>query len=183
MRRPLAIAPTLIALLVTAGCATMGIGSYVAQPLEPGEYLTYEWGPADALPTGDPRLDNNTIYADYLTGAIDLGLAAKGLSRAAAGATPDLLIHYHATVTRKLLVDANDGVLNAYPVYRNEPRVQEYEAGTLVLDFLDGRTKRLLWRGWAEDTLENMLYDQPRMERHVAASVNRLMAELPFGRQ
>ena len=32
---------------------------------------------------------------------------------------------------------------------------QDYKEGTLVLDFYDGNTKQLIWRGSAEDTLSD----------------------------
>jgi hypothetical protein len=65
------------------------------------EYLTYDWGPPDNLPVGDPRLDNNPFFDDYLQGAIEKKMAAKGFERAVTG-TPDLLVHYHASVNQKL---------------------------------------------------------------------------------
>src|SRR5688572_18114035 len=181
MRRLLSTT-TLTGLALVAGCATLGGGSYVAQPLDTRQYLTYEWGPPDALPTGDARLDNNAIFTDHLTGTIDLGLAAKGLVRAETGTRPDLLIHYHATVERKLLVDEADYGYNTYPPPYGTPRVQQYDEETLVVDFLDGRTHRLLWRGWVEDTLGHLLHDQGRMERHIQAAVAQQITDLPCER-
>jgi hypothetical protein len=162
----------------------MGVGSYIASPLEATRYRTYDWGPPDSLPKSDPRLDTHAVFNDHLTGAIDLGLAAKGLVRAEAGTTPDLLIHYHATAQRQFLELEVDPAFNTYPPqYRGDSAIREYDAATLVLDVVEARTQRLLWRGWVEDALANILDDQRRMERHVAASVKNLMEELPFGRQ
>ena len=36
---------------------------------------------------------------------------------------------------------------------RRQPYV--YEAGTLLLDFVDTRTNRVVWRGWAEGSVES----------------------------
>src|ERR1051325_9106111 len=35
-----------------------------------------------------------------------------------------------------------------YNNYDCEPSVSEYDAGTLILDVVDARTKKVVWRGW-----------------------------------
>ena len=70
-------AVALFALSVTA-CATMSVSSYVQRDIDFARYRTYGWGPADALPTGDPRLDNNPFFKDYMQGAVERHLAMKG---------------------------------------------------------------------------------------------------------
>jgi len=40
--------------LVPVGCATMNVSSHVERGVDFAQYKTYDWGPADALPTGDP---------------------------------------------------------------------------------------------------------------------------------
>ena len=90
--------------------------------------MTYDWGPPDNLPVGDPRLDNNPFFNDYLQGAIEKKMAAKGLRARRVAGRPDLLIHYHASVNQKLDVY---GVDHRYGYcYGNcEPQVADYEAG------------------------------------------------------
>ena len=71
------------------------MSSHVRPGIEIGQYRTFAWGPADALPTGDPRLDQNPYFQDYVQGAVEKQLAARGMPASGAG-TPDLLLHYHA---------------------------------------------------------------------------------------
>ena len=60
------------AALALTGCATtMNVSAYVGRGVNFSQYRTYDWGPADALPTGDPRLDNNGFFIDLLEGAIE----------------------------------------------------------------------------------------------------------------
>jgi hypothetical protein len=119
------------------GCASsMNVSSYVEHVLDVSRYRTYDWGPADALPTGDPRLDRNSFFRDHMEGAVEKQLAARGMERSAPGKA-DLLIHYHASIDRRLNVNAADrqyGYCSAddCPAY-----VSEYEEGTLVLDVVD----------------------------------------------
>jgi len=71
-------------------------------------YRTYDWGPADTLPASDPRLAGNPSFQDHLLGAVEKQMAAKGFSRTGADQQPDLLIHYHAVIGRRLDVNRID---------------------------------------------------------------------------
>ena len=55
----------------------------------------------------------------------------------------------------------------------------EYEAGTLVLDVIDARTNRLIWRGWAQRTVEDVLNDGDRMARVITDAVKKMMQQFP----
>jgi hypothetical protein len=163
--------------LLVVGCATMGVSSFVDRGVNFAQYRTYGWGPADALPTGDPRLDSNPFFKDHVEGAVDKTLASRGFTRPASG-TPDLLIHYHASVTQRLDVNTADR-RHGYCYDDCQPRITEYEEGTLVLDFVDPRTNKVVWRGWAKDTIEGVLEDQSLMERRIDEAVRRMMEQFP----
>ena len=45
-----------VALAVTAACATMNVSAHLERGVNFAEFVTYEWGPPDNLPVGDPRL-------------------------------------------------------------------------------------------------------------------------------
>jgi hypothetical protein len=58
-------------------------------------------------------------------------------------------------------------------------RVGEYETATLVLDIIDARTNKMLWRGWAQDDLNDVLHDEDRMARRINAVVTQMLAKFP----
>jgi hypothetical protein len=60
--------------------------------------------------------------------------------------------------------------------------VADYEAGTLVLDMVDTRTNRVVWRGWAQRSLEGVIDHPDRMEQVVERAVAKMLAEFPRGR-
>jgi hypothetical protein len=100
MRKILGIAATTVWLLATAACAlTMSVGSHVEPGLDLSRYRTFEWGPADALPTGDARLDKSPFFKDRVQGAVERGLYAKGLQLTTAK-SPDLLVHWNTRQAR-----------------------------------------------------------------------------------
>lgn len=179
MFRRLRLAALAFSALAAAGCATtMNVSSHVARSIDFAQYRTYDWGPADALPTGDPRLDENPFFRDHVQGAVEQQLAARGFKGSTSG-TPDLLIHYHASIDWRIkanLIDRDYG----YCATDDCPGgVIEYEAGTLVLDIVDTRTNRVIWRGWAEDSVESILNNQDRMARQIDEAVRRMIEMLP----
>jgi hypothetical protein len=174
---------TVAAALVLAGCATTGIGSHVERGRDFSQYRTYDWGQADPLPTPDPRLDANAHFQDYLQGAVERGLARRGYERDSSG-EPDLLIHFHASVATRLQIDhgiagpeqcSGDG---CHPA-----AVRATEMATLVFDVVDGRSGRVVWRGWTHHDLADLTGDRVRVGRRLGESVTQMFANLPGGQR
>ena len=177
MPRLLTLAAATLVIVAAAGCATLRTGAYVDRSVDFASYRTYDWGPADALPTGDPRLDNNQFFHDYFQGAVEKGLAARRFARTTYA--PDLLVHYHASVTRHIDVAALERE------YRNcygrdcYPSVTDYEQATWMIDIVDARTNRLVWRAWVQDGAGGVIEHQDRLRERVTLAVDRMLAALP----
>jgi hypothetical protein len=165
-----------IAASLTVGCATMAVSSFVRPGLDIAHYRTYDWGPADSLPAGDARLEGNPFFQDHVQGAIEKELAMRGIERAESA--PDMLIHLHASITQRIDVNQADRQFG-YCETDDCPGVSQFEAGTLVLDFIDARTNRLIWRGWAQDSVEQTLENNDRLQRQIEEAVRRMMARFP----
>ena len=168
-----------VASSVTA-CATITVGSHVERGLDFSQYRTYEWTPPDALPAGDARLEEDMVFLDHVQGAVEKALASRGYRRVTFGG-PDLLVHYHAAVSRRIDVNGLDRERGKCYDAACSARVIDYEAATLVLDIVDARTQQLVWRGWAQENLDALLSDHRRMARDVSAAVQRMVAQLPRG--
>ena len=181
-RRLLGVAGITVAAFALAGCATMRVSSHVERGRDFSQYRTFDWGPADALPTGDPRLDKDPFFLDHVEGAIEKQMAARGFGRSAASATPDVRIHYHASIDQRIALDEVDRRYG--DCYSNDcgPRVTHYEAGTLVVDIVDARTNTLVWRGWAQNSVEGVLGNRDRLARTIDEGVTRMFLRLPRAR-
>jgi hypothetical protein len=164
--------------MAAASCATMNVSSHVERGLDFRQYHTYAWGPADALPTGDPRLDKNPFFKDHLEGGVEKDLATRGLTLVASG-TPDLLIHYHANVAERLDVNRLDQPRGYCSSESCPGGVISYEAGTIVLDIVDTSTNRVIWRGWAQSHLKDMLDNQDKMAATINEAVTQMLRRLP----
>jgi len=167
---------------VVAGCAPMRVSSHVDRGLDFTRYRTFDWGPADALPAGDPRLERDAFFQDHIQGAIERNMAARGFGRAAATAEPDVRIHFHAVIDRRLDVNRVDNQSGYCSRNDCQTGVSEYEEGTLVIDMIDVRTNRLVWRGWAQDSVEGVLDDRDRLARKIEDAVRLMFKRLPAAR-
>jgi hypothetical protein len=174
--RPLArlTVAALSALAMTA-CATTNISSFVERGSDVRPYRTYSWGPANVQTTGDPRLDNNRFFQERVEAAVERNLNARGFERATEA--PDLLVRYYASVEQQ--VNAN-GTDRPY-VSCEDCRPFVFDAGTIVVDLIDARTRRLVWRGWAEGSIDGVIDNQAWMEKRVDEAVARILERLPRG--
>ncbi len=172
------LAPWLLVLLTaTGGCATMNVSSHMAVGLNTTPYHTFAWGTPDALPAGDPRLDQNPFFKDHVEGAVEKQLGARGIRLTTD--QPDLQIHYHAVITPRLDVNRVDREYGYCYDGDCDVRVFDYEEGTLVIDIIDARTHRMVWRGWAQNTVEAALKNQDRMAQQIDTAVARMLARFP----
>lgn len=164
------------AILGSAACSVpIQAGADFSRGTDFSPYRTFAWGPSDALPTGDPRLDNNPFFQERVRAAVEAELTNRGYELVSESA--DLLVHYHASVRDRVDVFETDREYGYDP--EGSTQVVQYEEGTLVVDMADAATKRVLWRGWAQGDLGSALADRDRMERHVQDGVARMFEEFP----
>jgi len=174
MNRLTRLAAVALMTVAPAACAPMTVSSHVEYGLDVTRYHSFEWGPADALPTGDPRLDRNPFFKDHFEGAVEKQLILRGLEHA--DANPDLLIHYHISINRRIDVNRTDTTFGYCTNGDCNTPIVEFEAGTMVLDIMDARTNRLLWRGWAQHSIGDELENQDHLARRINEAVKRMLA-------
>jgi hypothetical protein len=163
-----------ISVLMLTGCASMRVNSYLERGTDLTRYHTYNWAADDRLSTGDPRLDNNSFFRERLQADVEKQLTTRGFEKITAG-TPDVWLRYHARIRQQ--VDVNGADREYSDCDDCMPSV--YDAGTLMLDFVDARTNRLAWRGWAEGSLDGAIDNQDWMELRIDEAVVLILARLP----
>jgi hypothetical protein len=173
------IASAALVSIVLGACATLTVGSYAERGATFTGVHSYAWGQPDALPTGDARLDNNPFFNDYVQGAIDKEFARRGVALSSPD-TADLVVHYHINIAERLDVNRIDQNYGYCPSGNCEPRVDVVEAGTLVIDVHDAKTRNLVWRGWARDFVGAALFNQDVMEKQFTEQVRKMMAGFPM---
>jgi hypothetical protein len=100
-------------------------------------------------------------------------LQSKGLTETSNN--PDLLVAYHTKTQQK--TDVTDWGYSGF--YWGGPRnvtVDQYTQGTLLIDFIDPKTKQIVWRGTASAIVNNP--DNPDTGK-LASAVDKLMKRYP----
>ena len=170
--------PGVALVLLIGACASVNAGADFTPGVSLDRYRTFDWGGGDTLPVGDPRLDNNPFFDARVRAAVELELAAKGMRRVTT--SPDLLVHYHASVRQRIDVirmDEDRGYSS--PANRTGDKVVDFEEGTLIIDVAEPKAKTILWRGWAQTDVRGMLDDPREMEKRIGKAVRLMMQRFP----
>jgi len=115
------------------------------------QYKTYSW--QEIKPT-------NSLWDARIKSAVDAQLTAKGWTEVPSGGDVSI-VAIKTTHTERTLNTFYDGIGGGWRwrgfggMGQATTTEQDYKEGTLVLDFYDGNTKQLIWRGSAEDTLSD----------------------------
>src|SRR4029434_6963099 len=59
------------------------------------------------------------------------------------------------------------------------PEIVEYEIGTLMIDMIDARSKKLIWRAWARDNYSGVIDDQGHLRQTVVGAIADMMKRFP----
>lgn len=163
--------------MVLPACATMSVSSHVERGLDFTRYHTWNWAPPDALPETDARLDS-AFFQDHLQGAVEKEFARRRIDRVESD-PPDLLVHYHANVSPRIDVNRTNSDAGACYDENCSVRVLESEVGTILVDVLDARTGRLIWRGWAQTNVESALDNPRQLEDRINEAVTAMFKQFP----
>jgi hypothetical protein len=140
------------AVLFAVGCSTVQATSDYDRSVNFTQYRTFKMLDGKMLPssTGAPP---NTLVRDRIREAVQAQLIAKGLTPS--DTNPDLLVGFVAGAQRREELEGvgpYDPGLGPYPGMWGPTDVwtTEYAHGTLVIDLIDARTKKLAWRSIVE---------------------------------
>jgi hypothetical protein len=181
-----------LAALVT-GCSTMQVSFDFDPKAKFTGLKTYMWLEEPQKPTGDPRIDGNTILHNRIHDAVDSELAARGFRKVTSD--PDFLVAYHVSLDKRQSVQTLNNYYGYGPgwgygygsAYRPgywagapETYVYEYEEGTLILDVVNPDNKELMWRGSAQDEVH--FKTSPEKEQtKLKEAVRKMLAHFPPG--
>lgn len=165
MRRPLR--GVVFVVLVTAMfCATAmaeKIHVHYDKSIDFSKYKTYGWAPHGAVAHPMLALD--------IVGAVDSEMSKRGLTKVAAN--PDLLVQIYGSVDTEVSMTSNNPLYNAtggippFDPSMTSPGNSLYwdgyygnstvvvRPGTLAIDIIDAKAKKLIWRGVGSEAISN----------------------------
>lgn len=140
------------------------------------KYKTYTWAEGKAA--------RNPIVNQMITDAIEQQLAAKGLTKAAADG--DIQILFVAAMDLDLQINGItwSNVSNPMGSLTNVGPPMDIRKGMLVVDMMDKKTERYIWRAVAKETLTqgptaDIVGDAKRVEKLVKKAVAKMFSKYP----
>ena len=167
----------LICIGLIAGCSPIyGVKFDYNKGNDFSKYKTYDW---IAVPV---KATINGLVVERVKKAVDAELETKGLRRSANN--PDFLIAEHLVKKDRVDVDSWGYGYGPYVGYwggvwgPGEISTYHYEEGTLILDFVDAGSKKLVWRGTAKADVQS--FDSPdKSDALIQAAVQKILKNYP----
>jgi hypothetical protein len=163
----------LVLALLGAACNSLEVRHDFDEKADFAKYRTYRFLPPDEKTSNHP-LVRGTLMTKRVYASVQKHGPARGLEFKETGDV-DLLVAYHALIEDKVDVISYD--------YRYGARwagdgvdTYEYQEGTLTIDFIDARSKEMVWRGWAVGVVRN----QPdKAAERIDAAVAEILQRYP----
>jgi hypothetical protein len=172
--------------LALSSCASSGVATSVDSSINFAAYRTFAWLPDSTWQ--ETKYDNAILQRRVEQEVVQL-LKTKGYTLDTLQA--DFLVHHHVTVEdRKRVLQAPSYLYSPNRYFANrgyflsmyEPmmvsnrfREVQYREGTLIVDVVDRKQQRLVWRGWSEQPIESI----SEFERSVASRLKEIVAQFP----
>ena len=140
-----------IALLLAAASFAQQVKTDYDHDANFNQYKTYSW---EKVLTQDP------LWVDRIKQAVNTALAAKGWTPVQSGGDVSI-VAVETTQNQQTLDTFYDGFGGGWRwrgfggIGESTTTVENYKVGTLVVDLFDAKSKKLVWRGSASDTLSN----------------------------
>jgi hypothetical protein len=163
----------LAALLISAG--PCGLSQDVKYNYDPGvdfsKFKTYQWAETNPDTHPDQLMDRQ------IKAAIDSQLAAKGLTRSDQG-TIDMVVAYHIRLNQEKQIDAYAGPGWRWGGGMGTMTTSTINIGTLVFDMYDLASRQLVWKGYAQKTL-NPSKNPEKNQQKLQKAVGKLLKSYP----
>ncbi|WP_351019011.1 DUF4136 domain-containing protein [Shewanella sp. AC91-MNA-CIBAN-0169] len=157
------------AVLALSACSTLKSTSDFDPSVSFEQYKTYSWVEKKNEDAGY-HLDG--LMDQRVRAAIETQLSQKGISKANKQ-NADLLVNYITKVDKKINIDTFNSNFGYNPYYgprwgfggsiHSETTVREYDVGTLMVDLVDNKTGKLIWRGTVADTVREQSTPEERI--------------------
>jgi hypothetical protein len=164
------------AILLLGACSSYKYSSYTSERADFSNYHTYAWVPSNDRNT--TKAYNNDFAEEKIVDAASQQLNQRGFQLD--NSKPDLLIKYTALVNNKTRTTSNPvyyrqqsyyvprvaysrgravyyyQYVDPFPVYvGSQIRKETFEEGNVMIDVIDRKTSKVIWRGIAKGEVDN----------------------------
>ncbi|GIU33925.1 DUF4136 domain-containing protein [Shewanella schlegeliana] len=159
-----------MAALALSACSSLKTSSDYDPGVNFSDVKTYAWVEKK---TADSAYHLDGLMDQRVRKAVNDQLQLKGLKETDA-ANADVLVNYLTKVDKKINVDTFNTNYGYNPYYgpgwgwggtgHTQTTVREYDVGTLILDMVNAKTGKLIWRGSVADTMRDKDTPEERVE-------------------
>jgi hypothetical protein len=126
--------------------------------------------------------DIDTLTDDRITRALKEVFASKHYVNVKQKEA-DFFVIYHVDVQNKTRIDTDYQRMGIYPygyggVMIATTRPVDYEEGRLIIDIMNPKTKKIIWRGMAVDHIKTLKTPQER-DAYIKKAVERILETFP----
>lgn len=153
------------------------------------QYQTWNWYQDQPIAKSDSNRRYSTFLDKRIKTAVENEMARRGFQRAAGTKKAAMLLAYDVTIENVQRVHPDFvnfpgigygywyGYRYAYTYNRlyNNTYVQDYQAGTIILDIVDAKSNELIWRGSGQATGGEKSLTQEKVQE----MVNQILAKYP----
>jgi len=164
------LSATIITLMLFSSCATVNVRTDYDSSTDFSQYKTFAFYKKGIDKAKISDLDKRRILR-----AVEAELIAKGMTKSS---NPDLLVSIFAKSTKKIDVYQDPFW---HPFYYGSywgTNVSRYTEGTLLVDLIDNKGKKLLWQGVGKGAL-NTSGKVDKKEARIKEFVAEIMARFP----
>ncbi len=170
--------PLLLLAALVAGCATPVHVEYNSASYS--QWHNFAWQAPKEGAVKNPILDSG-ILATRVEKAVSETLANAGYGKVSSPDQADFLVTYHTAM--QLRNQPQPSVSFAYgtfgpgfnTLFLTQPGPQQIKEGSLIIDVIDAKTGKLVWRGWITSGLDQSNYSQQAVDR----AVQRIFSKFP----
>ena len=167
----------LICIGLTISCSTIyGVKYDYDKQTDFAQLKTFDWMP---VPDGE---NTDDFLVVRIKEAVNAELRTKGLKLTSE--SPDFLIAHHTATKDKVQVTDWGYDYGPYGGYRGgywgqrNVSTYDYEEGSLILDFVDAESKKLIWRGTAKAEVQNVVSPE-KSEQLINKAVKKILEKYP----
>ncbi len=176
-----------VVLLVGGSCSTLSVSTDFNPAYDFTKLKTYAWLDDGSVPSDDARV-NNDLIVDRVRKAVERTLAAKGYVQVGS-ASADFTVSWFGAIDKKLQIDTIDSFYSPYgygALYRDSfwgggmrtTTTREYEVGTLIVDILDPKEQKLIWRGTGKERIGSSK-DPESVTKEINEAIAAIMKDFP----
>jgi hypothetical protein len=168
----------LCALLLAAGCSSVSVSHDFDSKVDFANLRTYSWvtAPESTSENVQRELEKNSLVEGRVKKAVNQQLAAKGLRETTQD--PDLLVAFHTGVQDKTDVQSWGYGYGYWGMRGGGVSTINYQEGTLILDFIDPKSKNLIWRGVGKKVLSARTTPE-KSEKTINTAVEEILKKYP----